>query len=84
MQKIRMQSHKKEIEKIISRIGCSKNFKCYKSGFKSIGKAEDVGIESFVKCLDKNAWQCEFSFAFGSSYFCQCPLRIYVLRELKR
>ena len=34
------QDYKKEIEKIIGEMTCPKDFRCYKSKFKSICKAE--------------------------------------------
>jgi len=80
--KEKVQKHKEQIEKIMSEMKCSKNFRCYESGFKILGKAEDIHIESFVKCLEAKAWECEFAFAFGSEYFCKCPLRIYILKNL--
>ena len=48
------EEHKEEIEKIIDRITCPKDFKCYKSGFENLGKARDIGIEGYVECLEKN------------------------------
>jgi hypothetical protein len=77
-----MQNHKQEIEKIMNGMECPKDFECYKSGFKNIGKAKDTAVESFVVCLEDRAWQCEYSFSFGSSYLCKCPLRVYVLKKL--
>lgn len=77
-----MKNRKCEIEKIISKMACSKDFRCCKSNFKQLSKVEDVGIESFIKCLENDAWQCEFAFAFGDCYLCKCPLRIYILKKL--
>ena len=77
-----MGKHKQRIEEIISEMNCPRNFICFKSGFKNLGKAEDINMESFVKCLEINAWECEFSFAFASYYLCKCPLRVYVLKNL--
>ena len=77
-----MQNHKPQIEKIIGGMECPKDFACSKSEFKNLCKAKDIGIESFVQCLESGAWQCEFSFSFGYSYFCRCPLRVYILKNL--
>jgi len=74
----------KNIEAIIGEIKCPKDFICYKSGFKNLCKAEDVGRKSILKCLEENPVNCVFAFPIGQTYFCQCPLRFYIARELKK
>ncbi len=78
------QDHKREIEKIIGKMGCPKDFRCYKAGFENLCKAEDIGIESFLKCLEKNPQECRFSLSLGAIYLCQCPLRAYIVKKLKK
>ncbi|HUU49944.1 MAG TPA: hypothetical protein VMW81_03165 [Nitrospinota bacterium] len=74
---------KRRIEKIIARMECPKDFICYKSGFENLCEARDVGLESFLECLEKNPWECTFSISFGTAYYCRCPLRFYIIKELK-
>jgi hypothetical protein len=74
--------HKKAIEEIIHGMKCPKDFECYNSRFESLCKAKDTDLESYIECLDEEAYKCEFSLTFGSSYLCRCPLRIYIAREL--
>ena len=76
------ESHEQEIEKIISQTSCPKGFTCYKKGFHSLCKAKDVGLESHVQCLDSNSNGCAFSVRYGYSYYCRCPLRVYVAKNL--
>ena len=78
------QHHADQIEKIIKDMNCPKDFVCYKSGFKNLCKARDIGLESFLKCLEENPRECVFSLSFGYSYLCTCPLRIYIARKLKK
>ena len=78
------QIDKKEIEEIIGQMTCPKEFKCYKSGLEVLCKAQDVGIELLLLCLEKNPLQCQFSFRFADRYFCECPLRVYIAKKLKR
>ena len=78
------EDYKKEIEKIIGGMKCPKDFICYKSGFEDLCKAKDIGIESFLKCLEENPQKCLFSLTFGFGYVCQCPLRYYIVKKLKR
>lgn len=75
---------KKEIDKIIGGIECPKDFKCCKSGLEKLCMARDIGIESFLECLERDPQKCKFSFSFGLSYLCQCPLRVYIAKKLKK
>ena len=79
-----MEKHKKEIEKIIGGMKCPRDFKCYKSGFKDLSKARDIGVEGYVECLEDNQAACIFSVPFGHTFLCKCPLRIYIAKELER
>jgi hypothetical protein len=74
---------RKEIEKIIGEIKCPKDFICYKSGFENLCKAKDIGLERHLDCLEKNPRNCIFAIPFGNRYICYCPLRVYMVKELK-
>jgi hypothetical protein len=77
--------HKEQIEAIIGGMECPKDFLCYKSGFENLCKASNVDYESLLDCLEENAQNCVFALSFGfSSYFCRCPLRVYLAKNLKR
>jgi hypothetical protein len=71
------QEYLKEIEEIINGMKCPKDFKCCKPGVDTLCKAEDIGLESYLR-------DCKFSFPFGDAYFCKCPLRIYIANELEK
>jgi len=73
-----------KIEKIISRIQCTKDIKCYESNFENICKAEDRGLPLHLVCLDEKPQNCSFSLSFGKKVYCGCPLRFYIARELKK
>jgi hypothetical protein len=75
---------KPKLEEIIGGLQCPINFRCYKSKYKDLCKAQDIGMESFLVCLDKNPPKCNFSFSFGFKYFCKCPLRVFIAKEFKR
>ena len=78
------QDYKKEIEELIGQIQCPKGFKCYKSGFDVLCKAKDIGLELALECLEENAVICKFSFFYVDSYFCECPLRVFISKKLKK
>ena len=80
-----IQEHLPVIEEIIGQFKCSKDFECYKSGFENLCKAEDVGMDSYLHCLEEDPVECKFSvILFGDRYYCECPLRIYIAKVLKK
>ena len=78
-----VQKHKKEIEAILNGLQCSKDFVCYTSGLKKVCRAEDIGLETFLVCLEENPKACNFFVSFGGKHFCQCPLRVYIAKKLR-
>jgi hypothetical protein len=78
------EEYKKEIEEIITQLTCDKDFICYKSGFEVLCKAKDVGSQSFIECLEEDPSDCKFSVLFGHTNFCECPLRVYIAKKLKK
>ena len=75
------ESTKKELEKIIGQMRCPKDFVCYKSGFKTLCKAEDVGMKSYLKCMEENPTACVFSLGYAQSHYCTCPFRCYIAKK---
>ena len=74
----------KEIGGIVDGLECAKNFKCYRSDFKNICKAELVGTEPLLLvCLEKIPQKCKFLDLKGG-YLCNCPLRIYIAKNLRK
>jgi hypothetical protein len=78
------QNHQKAIERIIGRLQCSKNFKCYRKGFDDLCKAQEIGLETFLECLEEDPHECPFSMPLGGTVYCRCPLRVYVAKNLKK
>ena len=78
------QTHRRQLEKLIGAMKCPKDFNCYKSEFKNLCKVKDFGLDQFLQCLEGNALHCKFSLPFGYSYFCQCPIRIYIAKKLNK
>ena len=72
------------IEEMIDTLKCPKEFSCYTSGLKNLCKVKDIGLESFVACLIADPLQCKFSIHFGGIYFCQCKLRVYIAKKLRK
>ncbi len=75
---------KKKIEEIIAGMKCPKNFKCAEHGFEKLCRAKDFGVENYLDCLEKNPYECPFALSFGYGYLCQCPLRVYLAKKIKK
>jgi hypothetical protein len=74
----------KEIADIIDGLKCPRDFICYKSGFKELCKVKDIGLENFLICLNGFKEECKFAVFFSEFHFCQCPLRMYICRNLHK
>ena len=72
----------KHIEETISKTKCLKDFKCYKPGFKDLPKVKIMGSKTLIECFEENAEECEYSFHFGNSFFCKCPVLSHILKNL--
>ena len=73
-----------ELQEIIADLSCPKDFQCYKSGFQVLCKARDIGLQTFVECLEEHPCNCTFSFSLYGWNYCRCPVRVYVVKNLKR
>ncbi len=70
-----------EVDEIITRTECPKGFECRNLAYDQICKAKDIGIESFLECLEEDSRDCPFTLPFGNSFLCQCPLRVYLAKR---
>ncbi|MES0349630.1 MAG: hypothetical protein ABUK19_02820 [Desulfobacteria bacterium] len=79
------QAHVQEVEEVMYEIGLPKDFKYYKPGVGFTCKAKDVGMESYIVCLEEHPLECKFSVGFfGDRFYCECPLRVYVAKMLEK
>ena len=78
------QELEKELEEIIGGFTCPKDFKCYKSGLENLCKARDIGLDTFLECLEEPPQKCLFTISHGGAYYCECPLRVYIAKKLKK
>jgi len=84
------EEHKRKIEEIKSQMKCRKNFACCSNGSQQFCKANLVAGDRLVECDPSNYEHsetkrpdCQFALSFGySTFFCTCPLRIYVAKNL--
>ena len=76
--------YKKELEKVVGDLVCPKDFKCCTEGLENLCKVRDVGMQTFVQCLEPNPHECPFSKLLAAAYVCKCSLRIYISKKLKK
>jgi hypothetical protein len=78
------EDHEKQLKEMMVGLECPKDFDCYKQGFENLCLAEDVGLENCIECLE--AHPCSFSSPhgpYGAMFYCSCPLRVYVCKNLE-
>ena len=73
-----------EIKEITQGLTCSKDFECRKSEFDVVSKAVDIGFESLLECSQDNKEWCKFLVLIVNLRFCTCPLRIYIVKNLRK
>jgi hypothetical protein len=77
------EAQKRQIESILGEMECPKGFACYETGFENLCRAEDIGLERLLYCLEEDAAWCRFATSFGHRHMCRCPLRVYLAKNLK-
>ena len=82
--------HKREIKEIMAKAACPKDYECFKNGFEKLCRAR--WMVNYTECLETNACPyletdaCPFKVGvlFGSGYICQCELRQYVKKNIRK
>ncbi|MBW2567127.1 MAG: hypothetical protein JRE24_09725 [Deltaproteobacteria bacterium] len=57
---------------------------CYKPGFGFTCEAQDVGLDSYIECLEKDSYKCPFSMSYADSHYCTSPARVYIAKEIEK
>jgi hypothetical protein len=58
--------------------------KCYKKRIEGLCRAEDIGLDSFVQCLEENPHECPHSTLLYGAHYCKHPLRVDIAKKLKK
>jgi hypothetical protein len=76
------QTHMQKLERLMEYDpeGC----KCHEQGIEKLCKAKDLGLKSFVKCLEEKPFECTSSLTLQNSHYCYCPLRVYMVNKFKK
>jgi hypothetical protein len=42
-------------------------------------------LDAYIICLEKNPTQCNFfAVIFGDKHLCQCPVRVYIAKAMRK
>ena len=77
------EEQKKRIEEIMGGMECPRGFERCKHGLENLCKAKDGGLPGYAECLEDRQTVCEFKLFFGDGVLCRCPVRVYIVKELK-
>lgn len=79
------ENQKREINDIMSKMDCDKDFQCYKSRFEDLCPVRQQFETSLIECQAAKGKDCPMSYTFaGNMLLCKCQLRRYVARRLGR
>lgn len=76
--------NKKEMAEIMYGFKCPKDFKCYNSGLENLCKASYAGLKNRLKCMEESQRSCLFAIFIDNGYYCCCPIRTYIAKELNK
>ena len=72
------------LEKLVGGLECPKNFKCTRFSYEDLCKANDIGKDDCLECLEKTPCDCPFVIDVVYARLCRCPLRIYIAKNLQK
>jgi hypothetical protein len=73
--------NKREIEKLFE--NCPEECKCRQRGVDDLCYVRDIGLKSFVQCLEKDSLTCFHRIGFGRNYYCTCPVCVFMAKGFK-
>jgi hypothetical protein len=74
--------HTQEIQEIIRE--CSPGCKCHGQEYGELCKARDIGLETFVECLDERPFECPYAISYGRISYCSCPPRVKIAQMFEK
>ena len=77
----------RKIEEIMGGMDCPRDFEPCKSGTEAPCKSRLLADGAVVDCTEAeclNEVNCKYRMAFGFGHLCNCPVRSYIARELRK
>ena len=70
-------------ERILGDQLCDRELICFKSGFEELCKSRSIKLVSSLVCLQEDR-HCKYALTYRQEILCECPVRLFILRELGR
>ena len=67
-------------------VDCAQNFICYELESEVMFRKRTVGLDEYLECIGckDDPGTCQYSLIiFGNVYLCTCPVRDYILKNIK-
>jgi len=74
--------HAREIKEIMKK--CPPGCKCHGRGSDNLCKARDIGLDTFVECLDDKPFECPYAISYGRMSYCSCPPRVEIAQRFEK
>lgn len=71
-----------KLKELRKKTNCSRQISLCIDELDKLPPVKLIGINSLLECQKENAAGCLMAMHFGDSYFCKCPVRSFVYREL--
>jgi predicted RNase H-like nuclease (RuvC/YqgF family) len=71
-----------QVVEFMGELKCPKDFQCYKRKYEKLCKTEYFGETKILHCLEEAPQSCTFALSYKDTYYCQCPLRIFIAEEM--
>ena len=75
--------NKEEIEKIMGSMECTNDFECLQTGECPHCTVKGFKLENAVE-VDGKGRSCKLLTAYGDTYFCNCPLNVYLTKNFAK
>jgi hypothetical protein len=72
----------KQAEEVLPRPRLLEDCKYYKLGVGFICETKDVGLNSYVGCLQGDPFLCPFILSYAYDYYCTSRARVFIAKEL--
>lgn len=75
---------KKQAGEITCIVGCPDDFECCRCDFNDLAEVKTAPGSDLVECVDESRTNCRFRVRFGYKYYCTCPVRESVAKNLQQ
>jgi hypothetical protein len=63
---------------------CVESYESQGWGFDKMCEAEDIGLETYLKCLTAEPYKCENAVYFDGLWYCSSPTLVHIAKKKKK